>query len=142
MVVVDSNIVIASTVEIAYSDQARELLGIWTDEDVAVFVPQLWRYEVVTALRKFVAADLIKQEKALILVETLFSMNIEVLPDTVERHQQALRWAEKLDQYIAYDAQYLALAEELGAEFWSADKGLVMAARQAGAEWARWLGEG
>ena len=33
------------------------------------------------------------------------------------------------------------LAEELGAELWTADRRLVNGAHQAGVIWARWIGE-
>ena len=57
------------------------------------------------------------------------------------RCQSALRWAARLNQARAYDAFHLALAEELGAEFWTADRRLANAAQRAGATWAHWIGE-
>lgn len=68
-------------------------------------------------------------------------MGFEVVPATVERHQSALEWAERLGQARTYDAQYLALAEHLGSVFWTADQRLVNRARQLGVEWVRWVGE-
>ncbi len=53
----------------------------------------------------------------------------------------ALTWAERLGQTKAYDAFYLALAEGLSAEFWTADKRLARRARHAGADFVRLLGK-
>ncbi len=40
---------------------------------------------------------------------------------------------------VAYDAQYLALAEQTGAEFWTADKRLADRARRRNARWVKWI---
>ena len=52
-------------------------------------------------------------------------------------HEKALQWAERLGQKQAYDAQYLALSEQLRTNFWTADKRLAINAQQAGAPWVR-----
>jgi len=57
------------------------------------------------------------------------------------RCQAVLEWAGRLNQSRAYDAFYMALAEELGAEFWTADQRLARAAQQAGVTWTHWIGE-
>ena len=49
--------------------------------------------------------------------------------------------AERLDHSKTCDAHYLALAGEMGVEFWTADERLVKGARQAGAGWVRWVME-
>jgi hypothetical protein len=49
--------------------------------------------------------------------------------------------SNRLGQSKAYDAFYLALAERLKAEFWTADQRLANGARQLGANWAHWIGE-
>jgi predicted nucleic acid-binding protein len=42
-------------------------------------------------------------------------------------HRRALTLAERFSLPAAYDAHYLALADWLGGEFWSADRKLVRA---------------
>ena len=42
-----------------------------------------------------------------------------------ELHPRALALAERFSLRAAYDAHYLALAEWLGGEFWTADAALV-----------------
>ena len=49
-------------------------------------------------------------------------MAFEEIPASVDLDRLAMDWAERLNQTVAYDTQYLALAEQLGAEFWSADR--------------------
>ena len=55
--------------------------------------------------------------------------------------ESALEFATRFNRPKAYDAQYLALADLLGCELWTADRRLVSAV--AGKlPWVRWIGEG
>jgi predicted nucleic acid-binding protein len=53
---------------------------------------------------------------------------------------RALAIADQLRQRASYDAQYLALAEHLGCELWTADERFWNAARPAFPQ-VRWVGE-
>jgi predicted nucleic acid-binding protein len=53
----------------------------------------------------------------------------------------AFDWATRLRQKPAYDGFYLAAAEKMGAEFWTADRALANNAHQIGAGWVHWMGE-
>ena len=55
-------------------------------------------------------------------------------------HVRALQLASQLSQNAAYDAHYLALAESLGCELWTADERFYRAASPSIAN-VRWLGE-
>jgi predicted nucleic acid-binding protein len=55
--------------------------------------------------------------------------------------KNSLVWAEKIPQAVAYDAQYLALAESLKADLWTADRRLFNSVQQAGVNFAHWLGD-
>jgi predicted nucleic acid-binding protein len=55
-------------------------------------------------------------------------------------HQRAFELAERLNRPATYDSHYLALAEYLGCEFWTADERLVNAAHST-FSWVRWVGE-
>ncbi len=53
----------------------------------------------------------------------------------------AFDWATRLRQKAAYDGFYLATAEHLGAELWTADHALVHNVQQIGISWVHWMGE-
>jgi predicted nucleic acid-binding protein len=68
-------------------------------------------------------------------------LNVYSIPPSDTLHRAALEWAERLGQARAYDAQYLALAEQSSAELWTADEKLYNRARQLGISWVHWVGE-
>ena len=70
-------------------------------------------------------------------LETLARLGVQLVPPTPELDRLALRWAGRLGQTVAYDAHYLALAETLGCDFWTADRRLAEA---AGVSWVHWIG--
>lgn len=47
--------------------------------------------------------------------------------------------ATQLNHLITYDSQYLAVAERLQCEFWTADEKLFNATQQS-LSWVKWLG--
>jgi len=74
-------------------------------------------------------------------LDELLGMELEVVATTPKLHRRALEWAERLAQSRAYDAQYLALAEQHSAELWTGDKRLVNGAAALGVDWVHWVGE-
>jgi predicted nucleic acid-binding protein len=81
-------------------------------------------------------------------MDRLSSNDVQVIPSDLGLCESAFKWAERLGHSKAYDSFYLALAEWLSAErqvlveLWTADERLVNRARQVGAPWVRWVGEG
>jgi len=48
-----------------------------------------------------------------------------------------LRWSERIGHRVIYDSVYLALADGMNAELWTADRRLYQRARRAGADFVR-----
>jgi predicted nucleic acid-binding protein len=140
-IVLDANVVAALIIPLPYSDQATDRMKTWQNTETGLLAPTLLEYEMVTVLRKAVVAEMITADEAADAIASLLNLNIETIPPTHSLHDSALRWAEQLNQKVAYDAQYLALAEQLGVAFWTADQRLANGARQLGATWAHWIGE-
>jgi predicted nucleic acid-binding protein len=69
------------------------------------------------------------------MIEGLFALELQTIPPTPELQRAALGWAERIGQSQAYHSQYLALAESLSAEFWTADARLAQALKKLGVSW-------
>jgi predicted nucleic acid-binding protein len=96
----------------------------WATAEVAVHAPALLGYEVTNALHRYHRAGFLSSDSADLVLDAALSLPIRYEHSPVLlRH--ALRLADRLGLSAAYDAQYLAVAEHLDAELWTADKRLV-----------------
>ena len=50
-----------------------------------------------------------------------------------------MHWAERIGQSKVYDSQYLALAESIAADFWTADQRLYHSLQGLGVTWVHSL---
>lgn len=139
--VIDANLVAAIVLPLPYSDQATHRITAWKRAGVGLLAPLLLEYEVAAILRKAVVARWLTTGAAVEAMGHILTLNIQCFPPTANLHAQALRWAHRLGGSKTYDAHYLALAEQEGAELWTADRRLANGARQAGIPWVHWIGE-
>jgi predicted nucleic acid-binding protein len=140
-IVPDANIVVALVISLPYSEAAIRKMQQWLQEEAELVAPALWSYEVASILRKTVALRGLSPEMAAANLQDILSMEIRQVPPTPALHLKALDWAARLNQTVAYDAAYLALAESEGAEFWTADRRLADSASQAGVLWVHYISE-
>ena len=134
-IVVDSNVLVALVIPIDYSEQASDKMDSWLAADADLVSPAFWSYEAVSAIRKYVASGKLTGEEARYAVSNLTDLGIREVPATRELHHKALTWAERLQDFVAYDPAYLALAEALEVDFWSADSKLVRKVKALGIGW-------
>lgn len=139
--VIDANVGVALALATLYSPAVLAHVASWREQGDSLYVPTLWQYEVASVLRKSIVARVIQPGEALEALDALMNLDLIQVPPTAETHRRALAWAERLKQGAAYDAQYLAVAEQLAAEFWTADRRLLERARQVGASWVRHVEE-
>ena len=140
-IVIDANVAVALAVPLPYSETAAKRVIEWQTSADEILAPNLWGYEVVSALRKAVTAKALSPDEADERLAFILSIGVREIAPDLELHQQALHWAARLGQGAAYDAAYLALAEKLGATFWTGDRRLANNARQTGVNWIHWIGE-
>jgi predicted nucleic acid-binding protein len=99
-------------------------------EQITPCAPRLWMSETATAIRSRVAQKEISSEEAAEALRAVHSLRFEILDEDEELSLRALEWAGKLGQSKAYDAFYLALAEKLAVDFWTADERLANRCRK------------
>jgi predicted nucleic acid-binding protein len=98
----------------------------WYEGGHTVVAPGLLYYEVSNALHRYVILGELLPEEAAAALEAALALEIDLYSDA-DLHRRALRLAERFSCSAAYDAHYLALAERLGAAFWTADQRLAKA---------------
>jgi predicted nucleic acid-binding protein len=139
--VIDANLIAALVVPLPYSEQATRKIVAWKRAGLELLAPVLLEYEITAILRKAVVAQWLTTDLAAEAIGEILSLNIQCLAPTAYLHERALRWADRLGHSKAYDAHYLALAEQEGIELWTADRRLANGAQQAGAHWVHWIGD-
>jgi predicted nucleic acid-binding protein len=140
-VIVDANLVAALVLPLSYSEQASNKVADWKRAGVELHAPMLLEYELASILRKAVVVGLMTTEAAIGAMHGFSALTVHLWSPTAALHEGALRWAERLGQSKAYDAHYLALAEQMACELWTADRRLAHGVQQAGSDWACWIGE-
>ena len=138
-VVVDASLAIKWLVEEEDSDRAHTMLQSWVAQDITRVSPYLMPFEVANALHRRVLRGELNVSQSALLLSRLLDSSLELhhLPSL---HVRALELATQLRQGAAYDAHYLALAESLDCELWTADQRFYRAASPNIGK-VRWIGE-
>ena len=137
--VVDASLAVKWFADEEDSQKARALSRGWADSGVKIAAPHLMLAEVANALHRKVVDGEIELESATRILENLSVHGIE-FHNPPNIHAGALRLADRLDQGAVYDSIYLALAERLDCELWTADRRFYRAARGF-SDRIRWLGD-
>jgi predicted nucleic acid-binding protein len=121
-----------------HSTQAADLWEHWDNQGTQVAVPILFKYELVAAIRKHVHRGTISTADGLTIRDELLAKSVHLMFDeTLLRRGYEL--ATQFNRPTAYDAQYLAVAERLGCEFWTGDEKLFNTVKSA-LPWVKWVG--
>lgn len=110
----------------------------WRQAGAAFVAPTLLRYEVTNAIHRTAQAGQIGRIAALKALSTALDMPISLYADA-HVHRDAFAFAARFNLPAAYDAHYLALADRLGVEFWTADRRLANTVASA-LPWVRFAG--
>jgi predicted nucleic acid-binding protein len=137
-VVVDASFLIKLWIQEEFSDRAFQISTEWSRSRIPRYAPALIDYEIVSTLnQKFLRGSITAEDSEAILELALEEpLN---LVRTQDLHRDALRIARRLGLRSTYDAHYLALADDLDCEFWTADERLHNAVRER-LPLIRWLG--
>ena len=138
-VVVDASLAFKWLVSEEHSDRAQALSRSWANDGIQASAPYLMPVEVANALHRRVARGELTVSDAVRLLEHLLASGLELRNDQ-DLHVRALRLASHLQQGAVYDAHYLALAEILSCEYWTADERFYRAALSS-VQNVHWIGE-
>jgi len=103
----------------------------------------LFRSEVTSAIRLRVYARKMAIDEGRDALRRSLRWPVRIGPESIDPAALQVRAYELATQFNrprAYDAQYLAAAEVLGCDLWTADRRLFNAVRDHLA-WVRWVGE-
>ena len=98
----------------------------WDSEGRQLAAPTLLPYEVANALYRYQKLGYIGTTAVELAFRAALSLPLE-LHGEPDLHWRALELASRFSLPAAYDAHYLALAELLEGEFWTADEELARA---------------
>ena len=129
---IDANLVIRLVAD-PKDETVRRLWEQWDAERRQLVAPTLLYYEVANVLYRYQKLGLMSASSVRLALKAALSLPLRLHRDA-SLHQRALDLADRFSLPTAHDAHYLALAEWLGGEFWTADRRLVQAV-QAESPW-------
>ncbi len=138
-VVVDASLAFKWLVKEMHTDEANNLGRSWNRQGIRVAAPYLLPVELTNALHQRVVRGELTVDAATQRLAGLLSSGLE-LHQPPRIYGRALALAGQLGQGATYDAHYLALAETLGCELWTADRRFYRAVHPV-VERVRWVGE-
>ena len=115
------------------------MLQSWIAQDITRIAPYLMPFEVSNALHRRVLRGELSVGDSTRMMARLLESSLE-LHQPPGLHVRALQLASQLNQRAAYDAHYLALAESIGCELWTADERFYRSTDQS-IHNVRWIGE-
>jgi predicted nucleic acid-binding protein len=120
------------------SRRAHELWEQWVRQDRVILAPPLFLYEGASVIRGHVYRGLLTAERGDFAFQSYKAQGVSLISPS-ELHERAWAVAKRLNQPKVYDSYYLALAEIVDGEFWTADERLYNSTR-AQYPRIRWMG--
>ncbi|MBA3642853.1 MAG: type II toxin-antitoxin system VapC family toxin [Chloroflexia bacterium] len=140
MIVVDASLAAKWIFREDNSDRARHLYQFCLQEQLPIVAPPLILSEVSNVVRQRMRrTPALPRNDVWELFAAFFSFRIDVM-EPPDLYVRAVMIADDHGLPAVYDAIYLALADQLGYEFWTADRRLIRIV--AGKlDYVRWVGD-
>jgi predicted nucleic acid-binding protein len=137
-VVVDTSLAVKWVLTEAHTVEAVRLLREWQARSIRRVVPSWFACEVANVFYRRIDREL-NLRAAQVGVRAILN-EVVVLDFDATLATRAMEYALAFGQRASYDAHYLALAERLGCELWTADR-RFWDSTEGTLPWFRWLGE-
>ncbi|MAS32764.1 MAG: DNA-binding protein [Anaerolineaceae bacterium] len=137
-IVCDASLILSTVLNEPQTQKAKALLQTCEQSEVQLAAPYLFHYEIISVIRRNVYIGKITAEEGINIRDTILKMPIQLMSDD-SLLKRAYELATQYNRPTAYDSQYLAVAERLNCEFWTADERLVNAVGND-LSWVRWVG--
>ncbi len=134
-VCVDASIVLRHTLQ-TDDDAIQGLWQSWVDDEVRLVAPTLLFYEVTNGLYQQQRNKILSPETIEKALELALDLPINLVNEA-NLHLRACEIAMQFKLPAAYDAHYLALAEWMDIELWTADMKLVKALKPFKLTWIK-----
>jgi predicted nucleic acid-binding protein len=135
-VIVDASVILSAFFPDEEQAQAQDLIRAHISGHERLGAPTLLLYELTNAVLQATRRERIAIETGEAIMRAFEGLNIELRPVA---WRQMLSLSQRFDR-SAYDAAYLALAEESGQEMITADRRLYRAVEGV-LDWVRWIGD-
>lgn len=135
---IDSNIALKLVLLEDDSLKVRTLWRSWVQNETELVAPPSLHFEGASVLCTQVHRRLLTADEGRALFQAFRALPVRILYPG-DLHERAFEVALHFGQPQAYDAHYLALADMLSCEFWTADDRLYNTVRSQ-LPWVKWLG--
>ncbi len=129
IVCVDASFVLRLLLGGPGSGRAENLWEQWGRDEVSAMAPGLIYFEITNALHRLSVSSSLGVEEADQFLGLALELSIDIVSESF-LHRGALLIARKCGLKSTYDAHYLALAQELDADLWTADRRLANAVKE------------
>jgi predicted nucleic acid-binding protein len=140
-IVIDAGVALLKVLDTPTRPIASALWDRFQADRTSLFAPRLWSYEITSVVHKYLFDAVLTPREAEDVVRVVLQFGVQLVDEDEKLCLDALRWATRLNQRAAYDGFYMALAQQLDAEFWTSDTRLCTNARAAGIDWVHHMGE-
>jgi predicted nucleic acid-binding protein len=134
--VIDASVALKLVLPDTLQTQCRSLIAQLLGANVEIVAPDLWAYETTSTICKAIHFKQLTADEGRQIVAQLNTLGVRLIPPDASQNQHAFEWTVRLKRGAAYDSYYLALAEALGCELWTADRRFYNAVN---VPWVRWV---
>ena len=139
MLVIDASAAVKAILPNPLQGHCQALVNTFAENQPAA--PVLWAYETTSAITKTVHFGQITAAEGRTALEQLNALGVRLFTPDADQNRTAFDWTLRLKRASVYDSYYLALAQGLECDLWTADSRLFNALKDDHLRWLHWIEE-